>query len=236
MRKENFTIGSFVHVYNRGNRKQPIVRDQKDKWHFLENLFYFNNKIAINNPSRSVERRSKLTFDRLFDWPAEWPERDPLVKIIAFCLMENHFHLLLKEIQEEGISLFMKKIGTGMASYFNKKYNEVGTLFQGSYKAKRVDEDLYLNYLSVYIQVKNPFENYPGGFQEAIKNFDKAYGIATKDPYCSLADYAGLRNSPIINEDILEDFFPNPESYKEFARQCLVEEKLEDKLGKLTLE
>ena len=238
MRKENFTVGSFVHVYNRGNRKQPIVRDQKDKWHFLELLFYFNNKFSVTNPSRRLNRlRSNLNRLRgAFIWPEEWPSREPIVKILSFSLLENHFHLLLKEIREGGISLFMKKLGTGMASYFNIKYEEVGSLFQGSYKRKRVEGDLYLKYLSVYIQVKNPFEDYPGGFQKAIRDFDRAYAWATKNPYCSLADYASLRNSPIVDKDILGKFFSNPEEYKEFARQCLVEANLEKKLGKLILE
>ena len=238
MRKEDFTVGSFVHVCNRGNRKQPIVKDQKDKWHFLEMLYYFNNSFGINNPFRTVGRL-RFNLNRAkepFPWPKDWLPRQPIVKILAFCLMENHFHLLLKEIQEGGISLFMKKLGNGMTGYFNKKYQEVGSLFQGSYKAKRIETDVYLEYLSVYIQVKNPFENYPGGLQEAVKHFDKAYAWATKDPYCSLADYAGLRNSPIIDKDLLGEIFPDPKEYKEFARQCLVREDLEGRLGNLTLE
>ena len=245
MRKEKFTVGSFVHVYNRGNRKEPIVRDQKDKWHFLKMLYYFNNSFAVNNSSRYLKRlrlnlnQSEESFNQRrspFSWPEEWPPREPIVKILAFSLMENHFHLLLKEIQKGGISLFMRKLGTGMAGSFNKKYQEVGALFQGAYKAKRVESDLYLEYLSVYIQVKNPFENYPGGFQEAVRHFDKAYAWAAKDPYCSLADYAGLRNSPIINKDLLGKIFPDPKEYKEFARQCLSQEDLGGRLGKLTLE
>ena len=239
MRKENFTVGSFVHVYNRGNRKQPIVRDQQDKWRFLEMLYYFNNKFAITNFTHRLNQSklSRLNLDKLsFPWLKEWPPRKPIVKILAFSLMENHFHLLLKEIQKGGISLFMRKLGTGMAGYFNKKYQEVGSLFQGSYKARRVKDDLYLKYLSVYIQVKNPFENYPSGLQEALKHFDKAYTWAIKDPYCSLADYAGVRNSPIIDKDLLGEIFPDPKKYKEFTRQCLSKEDLEGRLGKLTLE
>jgi len=65
MRKENFTVGSFAHIYNRGNRKQPIVRDQKDKWHFLELLFYSNNKFATANPNRDLKRRLIPGINRL---------------------------------------------------------------------------------------------------------------------------------------------------------------------------
>ncbi len=244
MRKENFTIGSFAHVYNRGNRKQEIVRDQKDKWHFLEMLYYLNNDFLTLNPFRQIQdmfrpglnKPSVPGLNKPFVWPLNWPPRDRLVKIIAFALLGNHFHLLLKELREGGIATFMHRFGTGMATHFNAKYQESGRLFQGPYKAKIIEEDLYLKYLSVYIQVKNVFEIYPGGYEKAITEFDKAYDWAVKYPYCSLGDYAGSRNSPIIDKDILGEMFPGPEEYKEFARQCLTKINLKEKLGKLTLE
>lgn len=123
----------------------------------------------------------------------------------------------------------MKRIGTGMGTYFNTKYDEVGRLFQGPYKSKVVEEEIYLQYLSVYIQVKNVFELYPGGYEKAIKEFDKAYEWAIQYPYCSLADYAGNRNSPIVDKDILGELFTSPEKYKEFARQCLARVNLDEK-------
>lgn len=234
--KENFEIGSFVHIYNRGNRKQAIVRDGKDRWHFLQMLYYFNNEAHFANPFREAKEVLKTNFhDQLF-WPSIWGERKPLVKIIAFALVENHYHFLLKEIREEGISSFMRRIGTGMAKYFNTRYQEVGGLFQGSYKAKTISEDVYLQYVSVYIQVKNIFTLYPGGLESALKEFDIAYDWATKYPYCSLGDYAGIRNSPIIDKDLLGEMFPTPEKYRQFARGCLTKVNLEMQLGALTLE
>lgn len=243
MQREKITLGSFVHVYNRGNRKQEIVRDSKDKWHFLELLYYFNSDFTSGGrPSRNIQ---KIELERTvlsnqggnpFVWPSIWPERNPLVKIMTFSLLPNHFHLLLKEIKENGISTFMKRIGTGMGTYFNVKYNEVGRLFQGPYKSKIIDEEIYLKYLSVYIQVKNIFELYPGGYEKAIQEFEKAYEWAIKYPYGSLADYAGERNSPIIDKDVLGELFSNSAEYKEFARQCLEQINLDEKLGKFKLE
>lgn len=236
MKRDKIIPGSFAHVYNRGNRKQPIVLDQKDKWHFLEMLYYFNDEFTAINPFRDLNRRLILDFNRSFNWPLDWPERKSLVKILAFTLLENHFHLFLKEIQEGGVTKFMRRLGTGMANYFNTKYQEVGSLFQGSYKIKIINEEIYLKYLSVYIQVKNVFEMYPEGLQKALENFDKAYEWAVQYPYCSLADYAGKRNSQIIEKDVLGELFFGPEEYKEFAKQCLVRMNLDDKLGTLTLE
>lgn len=239
MPREKITIGSFVHIYNRGNRKQEIVRDNKDRWHFLEILYYLNDEFISANPFCKIQvsltsnvNRAKRPFIR----PANWPARKPLVKILSFSLLENHYHLFLKEIREGGISLFMKRFGTGMAKYFNTKYQENGSLFQGPYKIKKIDEEMYFKYLSVYVQVKNVFEMYPGGYEKAVREFDKAYDWAVKYPYCSLADYAGERSSAIIDKDVLGELFNNPKEYKEFARQCLEQIDLNNKLGKLTLE
>lgn len=232
MRKESFVPGEFYHVYNRGNRKREIVRDAKDRWHFLQLLYYCNNEDCFPNSFREIKGLFKLSLNKPFQWPKSWPSRKPIVKILAFSLMENHFHLLLKEIKEGGISAFMQRFGTGMTKYFNEKYQETGRLFQGPYKAKLVDEDLYLRYLSVYIQVKNPFELYPGGgIKRAMKEFDKAYEFAADYAYCSLGDYAGKRNSPIIDKDILADLFPTPREYKKFARECILGMNIDTILG-----
>ena len=84
--------------------------------------------------------------------------------------------------------------------------------------------------------MKNAFEDYPGGMEKALKEFDKAYEWAVKDPYNSLGDYAGERNSPIIGKGILGEMFPTPESYKEFAKQCMLGTNLDEKLDKLRLD
>lgn len=129
--------------------------------------------------------------------------------------------------------MFMRKIGTGMTNYSNTKYHETGRLFQGAYKARTVNSDTYLRYLSVYVQVKNTFELYPGGLAKAVREFDNAFDFAVDYPFCSLADYAGDRESPIIDKDILGELFPTPKSYKEFARECILGMNLEEKLGEI---
>lgn len=237
MRKEPFTVGSFVHVYNRGNRKQPIVCDTNDRRRFLQMLYYFNNEFSPDNIFREIRDLWKFDFHNDFHgkffWPESWPARKPIVKIISFSLLDNHFHLLLKEIREGGITMFMRKIGTSMTNYFNTKYQEKGRLFQGSYRARRIDNDEYLKYLSVYIQVKNPFELYFGNIKEAVKNFDKAFNSTIANPYCSLADYMEDKEPIIIEKDILGEIFSSPDEYKNFARECIIEMNLEEKINHL---
>lgn len=230
-----FEVGSYGHIYNRGNRKQPIVIDAKDRWHFLQVLYYLNHMTKMANPFRELRDLLKADFNNLLVWPDRLGKQLPLVKILVFKLKGNHFHLLLKQETEDGIRVFMQRAGTAIAKRFNERYQEVGRLFQGRYKARLVETDEYISYLSVYIQVKNAFEEYPGGLEKALKEFNKAYEWAVKDPYNSLGDYAGKRNSPIIDKDVLGKMFPTPESYKNFAKQCIQGTNLDEKLDKLKL-
>lgn len=223
MRKEPFFVGDIVHVFNRGNRKQEIVYDEKDRYHFLQALFYFNDEYAHPNLFRSLYELWKSDFYKRLEWPREWPERNPLVKIHSFVLMNNHYHLILEEIKEGGVTKFMRKLGTGMTNRFNTKYKETGRLFQGAYKARRVDRDNYLQYLLVYVHIKNVFELYSGGLKNAIANFNDAYEFASRYPYSSLGAYFSdghIANS-IIATDMCGDTLKNKEVFKEFAKNCM---------------
>lgn len=233
MRKEEFTIGDYLHVYNRGNRKQPIVFDENDKKHFLECLYYFNADISIPNIFNELRKKN---FKFNLKWPQDWPARKPLVTILAFVLMPNHFHLLLKEITDGGTAKFMQKLGTGLTNYFNEKYNESGSLFQGSYKAKRVATDSYLGYLSAYIQLKNPLELMSGGLAKAQNNFEEAFRWAVNYPYSSLNVYATNAPSPIIDKEILGELFPKADQYNDFCSDCITGMVLDDTLKDIVFE
>jgi len=222
MRKEPFFVGDFVHVFNRGNRKQEIVRDDLDRWRFMQALFYFNDEHAPPNLFRTLHELWKSDFYRKLEWPREWPERNHLVKVHSFILMDNHYHLILEEIKEGGVTRFMRKLGTGVTNRFNTRYKETGRLFQGAYKARRINDDNYLRYLAVYIMVKNAFELFPGGFSSALENFDDAFEFALNYPYSSLVSYAdGGEVSPAIDTNMLKDAFPALEDLKQFAQGCM---------------
>lgn len=233
MRKESFGVDDYVHVYNRGNKKQEIVKGERDRQHFLQMLFYFNTEITP--PNQFQDLRDNLRFNlNEFIWLDSWVPRKPIVKILSFILMKNHFHLILEEVVQNGIAKFMQRLGTGMTMYYNTRYQETGTLFQGSYKAKIVDKDVYLKYLNVYIQVKNGFELYNGGFEAAIKDFDKAYKWVMEYPYGSLSHYYGKVTMPIIDKNLFLEIFTSPDDYKNFAKECILD--LENRLGELTFD
>lgn len=229
MRKEPFFVGDNVHVFNRGNRKQEIVRDDNDKQNFLLGLYYLNNKNSPPQPIAKAKEfllsKAQSRFNLDFEWPGDWGPRDALVDIIAFTLMNNHFHLVLREIREGGIAEFMRKISNSMTGYFNEKYQENGRLFQGSYKARRIDNDNYLQYMMVYMHIKNVFELYPGGIKNALHNFDDAFEFALKYPYSSLGGHFSdthLSSTIVsVGDAMVAQTLGNKEGFKEFARNCI---------------
>ena len=239
MRKEPYNIGDFLHVYNRGNRKQPIVLDVRDSWRFLLAFRYFNDEYSSPVIFREIGDLWKSDFHRSGEglpWPKNWPRHKPLVNILCFSIMNNHYHLVLEEITAGGVTKFMRKIGTGMTNYFNAKYKESGRLFQGAFKSKRIDSDNYLSFLSVYVHLKNPLELYPGGLKKAVSEIDTAIKWVTDDPYNSFADYGSNRNSPIIKKSFLGDMFSSPKEYTAFAKDCMLNINLEDKVGKFAFD
>src|SRR3989344_1647306 len=161
MRKENITVDSFVHVINRGVKQMPIYRQKSDLWRMLFGLFYTNTIGMSKNWMKEIEKEGINPKTLL--WPEKFGERQPLVSIVAFTIMPNHFHLLLKEISEGGISKFMHKFSMGYSKFINAKYKESGSLFQGRFHARIIENDAYFQRVAVYIMVKNTFELYPKG-------------------------------------------------------------------------
>ena len=205
---------------------------------FFENSAFFNDEYTPQNPSRQLDYLLKSgEISRQFEWPKKWPPHNPLVKILSYRLRENHYHLLLKEIKKGGISKFMKRLGDAITKYINKKYGQTGRIFQGAYRGKTAMKDVrILHYLDVYVQVFNAFEDYPGGIEKALKEFDRAWEFALNDPFSSLGESFGIRNLGIIDRDILEKMFPNLEIYKKFAYDALIVRNSREILGKLTQE
>jgi putative transposase len=151
----------------------------------IHDLYKLNNSNAVLNsqfyPKRDPKKREE-------DKP-----REPLVEILAFVLMPNHYHLALRQIQENGVVKFMQKLGVGYAMYFNKKYNRVGSLFQGRFKATHVNTDDYMRNLLGYIHT-NPvslIENYRDTISITM-DFLKKYR------WNSFPDYVGISNFPSV--------------------------------------
>jgi len=171
VRKIKFYKGNFYHIYNRGVEKRNIFKNDNDRWRFLQGLFMFNDEKTTANLLWQLEKtRGGVTFGVLRDFlKMNSKKREPLVRISADCLMPNHFHLLIEEIKNGGISRFMHKLGVGYTKYFNSKYKRVGSLYQGTFKAAFINNEQYLKSLLVYINVINPGELLCG---EIVKDFN----------------------------------------------------------------
>lgn len=138
--------GEFYHIFNRGNEKRNIFTKPRDYKRFLQTFYYYQ----FQGPKQSFSKyaKSDLNFFR----PS--PEKK-LVDIICYCFMPNHFHFLIKQLKDSGVSTFLSQISNSYTKYFNTKYTRVGALLQGAFKAVRIETDEQLIHTSRYIHL-NP--------------------------------------------------------------------------------
>src|SRR3989344_6338152 len=211
MRKESFSVGEFYHVYNRGVEKRNIFNEKKD-WERFHKLLYLSNGTT---PFRLSEIKSNSIYD--FD------RGEPLVAIGAYTLMPNHFHILAKEIFENGLSIFIRRLSLGYSMYFNKKYERVGPLLQGRFKAEHINRDEHLKYLYAYIHL-NPVKLIEPKWKElGIKNEKKAMEFVKQYRFSSYGDYCGAERleSKIICKTEFPKYFSKPHDFKVYVNDWL---------------
>jgi putative transposase len=186
---KEFAPGNYYHIYNRGNGKMNIFRDEEDFNFFLfrleENLFPIQNS---GNPEERHLQKMKLQQK----YPnryirSDLPENS--FEVISYCLMPNHFHLIIKQNSDIPVSKLMLKICTGFSKYFNRKYDSVGSVFQDRFKAVHVGNDDYLLWLSAYIHL-NPLK---AGLVRNLNDYQ----------FSSYFDYVGARKSRLCSTDFI---------------------------------
>ena len=187
-----FGNDEFYHVINRGVEKRLTFLDKRDYQRFLETMGYYRFK---NPPTRfSFRNRPNILKKN--------SNNEVLVEVTCFCLMPNHFHLLLKQIKENGISIFLSKLTNSYTKYFNTKHKRVGPLFQGSFKAVRIENDEQLVHTSRYIHL-NPLIDY------LVKNL-RVY------QYSSYRQFLDLEDGFCKIHYVL-DHFPSLGAYEKFV-------------------
>lgn len=180
----------IYHVFNRGVEKRNIFLGKREYEHFIDTLKHYRQI-----PKKKLSRRGKTLSGQR--------ESDRSVEILGYCLMPNHFHLLLKQVSDGGISHFMRKSANSYTRYFNIKNDRVGPLFQGSFKAVRVETDEQLLHVSRYIHL-NPLVS---GLVRGLKNYK----------WTSYPVYIGEKDSDLVaNKEILSHFSSNKD-YEEFV-------------------
>lgn len=187
-----FVNEQFYHIYNRGLNKQQTFSNTRDYNRFIKTLFYYQ----IANP------KPRFSFYK----PGGIHIIDPtkkIVDIIAYCLMPNHFHLLIKQLIDGGISEFMRRFIHSYSKYRNTKYRIQGPTFQGLFKAVLVETDEQLIHVSRYIHL-NPLVSY------LVKDL-RTY------PWSSYPTYVGLSKDDRVAKKEILSFFKSPKDYEKFV-------------------
>lgn len=204
--REKIETGAFYHIYNRGVDKRVIFQDRKDSQRFLESLREFNLPEPIGSLRDNKEHNSS-------GWTTG------LVDVLAYCLNPNHFHLLIEQVADGGLSEFMKRLGGGYTRYFNTKHKRSGALFEGKYKYKLVDSEDYLKYISVYVNLNDKVHDYSGwttvsSYAQYVseKTHKDIYVIQRRDKILSLfEDMDDYKNYAV---EVLQDIRRNKEKYR----------------------
>lgn len=200
----------IYHIYNRGVDKRDIFMDDEDRFRFIHDLYEFNDKKpAPNLYYKSPELKSYEVGLRKIQ------PRECLVDILSFCMMNNHLHLILRQVSDNGISEFMQKLGSGYTNYFNNKYERSGSLFQGKYKLKLVENEAQYVYLPHYIHL-NPLKLvFPKWKENGVGDVKKAKRFLEEYRWSSYRDYIGKKNFPsIISQKFVSELYGGPQNYR----------------------
>src|SRR3990167_2483509 len=206
---KEYIEGGYYHIYNRGVEKRKIFKDKQDYIVFLR----FLKEYLLPSKHPDLTKLHEI-----------YPRRNPIncyqdIQLLAFCLMPNHFHLFLKQKSEKGLQNFMRALSTSYVLYLNYKYNRVGPLFQGRYKAILIDNEAYYLHISRYIH-NNP--------RDLLTKVSPLQDYS----FSSYPDYLGLRKTNWLNTKIILSSFKDKKrgvnSYEEFVNDFDQNQDLDD--------
>lgn len=210
----------IYHVFNRGIARAPIFSTSSHFLRFLDLIDYyrFQDTPVSYSQFRGIEKETREEiFNRLVKGNRRY------IEILAFCLMDNHFHFLLKQIVDKGVAKFIGNLQNAHAKYFNIKTERTGPLFQPMFKSVRIVTDEQLLHISRYIHL-NPST----GYLVEIKNLE-AY------PWSSLACYVGDCNYSFVSTELILEIITK-KKYKEFVYNQAEYQRELGKIKHLTLE
>ena len=196
MRKNPFFIGQVHHVFNKSIAEYEIFNSDSEFQRMVKAINYYKIKNPDIKLSRFIKHEKQNNSEN-----AALAAKNRLVQIIAYCIMPTHLHLVLKQIEENGISIFMSNILNSYARYFNIRHNRKGPLWEGRFRNVAVESDEQLLHLTRYVHL-NPVTAHlvdkPESWQAS-----------------SYLEYLGVRNKKMCDfNDILEI---KPVSYKVFV-------------------
>ena len=194
----------LYHVLNRGVDKRKLFLDDNDRRRFIHDLYEFNDTAPAPEFIRYRDLRSPDIDKR--------ERRQQIIDVHGWCLMDNHYHLLLSEREDSGLTQFIRKLNVEYAKYFNERYKRVGTLFQGRTKKIHINSDAHFLHILHYIHL-NPLDFLRGAESWRGREIaNKKIALRHLDHYrwSSYLDYSGKKNFPsVITTELFGDFFKN---------------------------
>lgn len=219
MKKPQFIEDQIYHIYNRGVEKRNVFLRDRDYLRFIHDLYEFNDADPASNLWYYFNPKSNEVESHYI--PKEKKQRKLLVEILAFVLMPNHYHLILRQLHKNGIPAFMQKLG-GYTMYFNKVNERVGALFQGRYKAVLVEKTPHFIYLPLYVHA-NPLKIYRGS-----TSLDAAMKFLGDYHWSSFPDYIGKKNFPsVTSRSFLKECFGGEKEQRD-GMKAFIKMKMSD--------
>lgn len=219
-RKTIFATNEIYHVVNRSIAQIPIFKETRDCQRALEVIDFYR----YIKPPLSFSHYKRLPKEDKEKFIESLRKQKTLMEIIAFCLMPNHCHFLLKQIEEKGISIFMRNFQDSYARYFNTKYKRAGGLFQSMFKAIRIETGEQLLHVSRYIHL-NPVSAYLIEVR-GLENYR----------WSSFPEYINPSRSLFTNPDFILSFFKTKGVYKKFIFDQADYQRELEKIKHLVLE
>jgi putative transposase len=239
-KKPEFINGEIYHIYNRGVEKRDIFKNDADRYRFVSSLFELNDRKMVKMRDRISERIKRnakkiknytgatcadsRTGGTCADCEKEGIddcleiEREKIIELLVFCLMPNHYHLIIRQLDEGGITLFMKKLGNSYVGYFNEKHKRkgLGSLFQGQFKAVLVESnDQFLN-LASYVFANPAGILDPEWKKKGVSDFGRTVDFLNSYRWSSYLDSIGFKNFPSVTQrDFLSMSFSEGSSSEE---------------------
>lgn len=236
IRKEKLTIGEYYHVYSRVILGMPEFSD-KDNANKLAQTFLLANSTKSSQAFDYLRNYRTATLEKAIEI-SKSGER--LSEILCYAIMPNHYHLLIKEIKENGVSDFIRRCNTSIAKYINTKNERRGSLFEGSFKAKHIDSNEYLLHLSVYIHL-NPldFLSSKDWRENKLKNWELEKKKILSYKWSSLRHYLTPSSTSDVDEiisgiEIIKNQFKDESDYERFIKEWSVDSL--NKMGGLIIE
>lgn len=212
MRYENFAENEYFHVLGRGANREKIFLDEEDKTRFIFLITHLQSPTKIYNISWYTKNFLKKGTFSTQDKRIKEIVKNRSIELIAFTLMSNHFHLLVRNLADQILSVYMHRVLTAYSKYFNNKYRKSGHVFEGPFVAVHVKNNNQILHLSAYIH-KNPKE---------IPEWQETYD---KYPHSSYQDYIGSnRWGEFLSPDIVLKQFKNQLQYKDFVSTSTAKE------------